>query len=125
MKNIIIRLGLLILALALVAASALAEPAAGGWDIPAYEAGALPEDAQAAFDKATEGLVGAGYTPVALMGTQLVAGMNYCILCQITPVVPDAVPGWALVYIYADLEGNAETTNVVDLDIPGLWKPAE
>lgn len=113
------------LALALCAHFALAEPLSGGWEIPAYEAAALPEDAQAAFDLATDGLDGAAYTPVALMGSQLVAGTNYCILCQITPIVPDAVPGWALVYIYADLEGNAEATNVVKLDVPGLWSPAE
>ena len=115
---------LLILILALTTC-ALAEPITGGWEIPVYEPAALPEDAQSAFDAALDGLVGAEYAPVALMGTQLVAGTNYCILCQITPVVPDAVPGWALVYIYADLEGNAEITNIVDLDVPGLWNPAE
>ena len=50
--------------------------------------------------------------------------MNYCILCQITPVVPDAVPTWALVYIYADLQGNAEITNVYDLYIDRHSTPA-
>ena len=123
MKRKILCLALLILALC--AAFALAEPMTGGWEMAACEAAALPEDAQLAFDKALEGLVGAEYTPVALLGTQLVAGTNYCVLCQITPVVPDAVPGWALVYIYADLEGGAEITNVAELDIPGLWNPAE
>ena len=89
----------------------------GGWNIVPHEAEELPEDAQAAFDKATEDLDGAEYTPVALMATQVVAGMNYCILCQITPVVPDAEPTWALVYIYADLQGNAEIMNVYELYI--------
>lgn len=90
---------------------------AGGWQPVTAEAQLLSEDAQAAFDKATEGLVGATYTPVAILSTQLVAGTNYCILCQITPVVPDAVPTWNLVYIYADLEGNAEITNVWEIYI--------
>ena len=89
----------------------------GGWNIVPHEAEELPENAQAAFDKATEDLDGAEYTPVALMATQVVAGMNYCILCQITPVVPDAEPTWALVYIYADLQGNAEIMNVYELYI--------
>ena len=89
----------------------------GGWTIVPHEAEELPEHAQAAFDKATEDLDGAEYTPVALMATQVVAGMNYCILCQITPVVPDAEPTWALVYIYADLQGNAEIMNVYELYI--------
>ncbi len=117
MKRTIIRVAVLTLVLALCAAFALAEPLDGGWQNAPHEAAELPEDAQAAFDKALEGLVGAEYTPVALLSTQVVAGMNYCILCQITPVVPDATPTWALVYIYADLQGNAEITNVYDLYI--------
>lgn len=122
MKNIIIPL---LLILALCASAALAEPMAGGWQNVPHEAEALPEDAQAGFDKALEGLVGAEYVPVALMSTQVVAGMNYCILCQITPVVPNATPNWALVYIYADLQGNAEITNVYDLYIDRHSTPAE
>ena len=89
----------------------------GGWKIYPHETEELPKDAQTAFDKATEGLVGAKYTPVTLMATQLVAGMNYCILCQVSPVVPDPDPKWALVYIYADLQGNAEIMNVYELYI--------
>ena len=89
----------------------------GGWAIADHGAKALPEGAQAAFDKATENLDGAAYTPVALMGTQIVFGTNYCVLCQIAPVVPGARPAWALVYIYADLRGNAEITNVYELYI--------
>lgn len=122
MKNIIIAL---LLILALCACAAMAEPMVGGWQNVPHEAGELPEDAQAAFDRALEGLVGAKYVPVALMSTQLVAGMNYCILCQITPVVPDAAPTWALVYIYADLQGNAEITNVYDLYIDRHSTPAQ
>lgn len=97
----------------------------GGWKNVLHEAEELPEDAQEAFDKATENLDGAEYTPVALLSTQLVAGMNYCILCQITPVVPNAEASWALVYIYADLEGNAEITNVYELYIPQHSTPKE
>lgn len=41
--------------------------------------------------------------------------MNCCILCKITPVVPNAIPTWNLVYIYADLVGNAEITNVWEI----------
>ena len=97
----------------------------GGWKNVLHEAEELPEDAQEAFDKATENLDGAEYTPIALLSTQLVAGMNYCILCQITPVVPNAEASWALVYIYADLEGNAEITNVYELYIPQHSTPKE
>lgn len=125
MKLTIIRIVILSLVLALCAASALAEPLDGGWQNVPHEAADLPEDAQAAFDKALDGLVGAEYTPVALLSTQVVAGMNYCILCQITPVVPDATPTWALVYIYADLQGNAEISNVYELYIDRHSTPAD
>ena len=105
--------------------SASAETLLGGWEIPAAEAASLTEDAQTAFDKAMEKLVGADYTPVALLATQIVAGTNYCILCQVTPVVPDPVPHWSLVYIYADLQGNAEIMNVYDLYIDRHAFPEE
>ena len=97
----------------------------GGWEVVPAQAGPLPEDAQAAFDKASAAQDAADYTPVALLSTQLVAGTNYCIFCQVTPKEADAAPFWALVYIYADLQGNAEITNVYDLDIPRHWAPAE
>ena len=123
MKKAIILLVTLGLVLGLV--SATAETMAGGWSPVIQEAGKLPEDAQAAFDKALEKSDGATYIPVALLSTQVVAGTNYCILCQITPAVPDSVPTWALVYIYADLQGNAEIMNVYELYIDKHAYPAE
>ena len=41
------------------------------------------------------------------------------------PVVPNATPTWALVYIYADLDGNAEITNVYELYIDRHSTPAD
>ena len=117
---------LTILLLTVVASAfALAEPMVGGWVNTPHEAEELPTEAQAAFDKALEGLVGAEYVPVTLMSSQVAEGTNYCILCQITPVIPDATPTWALVYIHADLDGNAEITNVYELYIDRHSAPAE
>ena len=96
----------------------------GGWTVVPAQAAPLPEDAQTAFDKAVAAQDDGAYTPVALLSTQLVAGTNYCVFCQVTPKEADAAPFWALVYIYADLQGNAELTNVYDLDIPRHWAPA-
>ena len=117
MKNTILRAASLLLALILCAAGALAEPLVGGWENVPHEAAELPAEAQAAFDRAMGGLDGAQYVPVALLSTQVVAGTNYCVLCQITPVTPDVASTWALVYVYADLQGNAEITNVYELYI--------
>ncbi len=123
MKKAMVLLVALGLLLGLISAGA--ETTVGGWTPFVQEAGTLPQDAQAAFDKALEQLDGAVYTPVALLSTQVTAGTNYCILCQIAPVVPDPVPVWALVYIYADLQGNAEIMNVYELYIGQHAYPAE
>lgn len=115
----------LVLLLMLCASSASADLLVGGWqNIPA-EACALPDEVQEVFDKAVGSLDGAVYVPVALLSKQIVSGTNYCILCQITPVVPDATPTWALVYLYADLQGNAEILNVYELYIDKHVFPSE
>ena len=90
----------------------------GGWyyaDDPA-----VTEEIQARLDKALDGLVGATYVPVANLGEQVVAGLNRCLLCQVTPVVPDAQPHYALVYVYEDLQGGAELLQTIDLDVGSL-----
>ena len=65
-------------------------------------------EAKAAFEKATEGLIGYEYEPIALLGTQVVSGTNYSILVKANAVVPDAEPSYEIITIYEDLEGNAE-----------------
>ena len=87
------------------------------WEPVLCEAGFLPEDAQTAFDTALAAADDAVYTPVALLSTQKAAGTNYCILCRISPKKTDFSPYWALVYLAADLQGNAEVTNVYELYI--------
>lgn len=72
---------------------------------------------KAVFAKAVDGLLGCDYDLVALLGTQVVAGTNYCVLCRLTPVVPDAVPHWGLAYIYEDLQGDVSLTEVKDLEL--------
>ena len=85
----------------------------GSWAQP--ETPVITEEAGKAFEKAMEGFTGVGYVPVALLSTQLVAGMNYRYLCEATTVVPDAETSYAIVTVYQDLEGNAEITEIVRL----------
>ena len=93
-----------------------AEPGkAGGWTL--NDSFAVSADAQQAFDKAMEGLVGVNYQPVGLLGTQLVSGTNYCFLCEAAVVYPNAQPYYAVVTVYADLQGKAEVRNIVALDL--------
>lgn len=81
----------------------------GGWEV---NSGSLSVEsnaaAKAAFEKATERMEGYEYEPIALLGTQVVAGTNYSILARGTAVVPDAIPSYEIITIYEDLEGNAE-----------------
>ena len=83
----------------------------GGWTVSGETAIEQNPEAKAALEKALSGMVGAEYTPVAVLGTQVVAGTNYCILCKVTAVVPGAQPSYELVYVYEDLSGNAEITD--------------
>lgn len=87
----------------------------GGWTIA--DDTAMTDELRAIFEKALEELVGVNYVPVACLGTQVVAGTNYCFLTQGTVVYPDAVPQFKLVYVYADLEGNAQLLNIVDMPV--------
>ena len=87
----------------------------GGWT--RADSPEITDDITKLLDKATQTLTGATYTPVAYVASQVVAGTNHCILCKVAPVVPDAAAKYALVYIYEDLEGNAEITKVLDTDV--------
>ena len=53
----------------------------GAWESWTGNPLEIPDDVKAAFDKALEGLVGHTYEPIAILGTQVVSGMNYCLLC--------------------------------------------
>lgn len=99
-------------------ASATADAMAGGYVINAALAGtALPGDAQTAFDKVMESIDGATYEPIALLGTQVVSGTNYAVLCKVTPVVTDGTSDLAVVTVYADLNGNAEIMSAEPFDL--------
>ncbi|MBR5996337.1 MAG: hypothetical protein IK026_07185 [Eubacteriaceae bacterium] len=84
----------------------------GGWS--ETESLEMTDDAETAFEKACETLTGAEYTPVALLGTQVVAGTNYRIICESRPSVPSDECGYVIVTVYADLEGNAKIIDTIE-----------
>ena len=84
----------------------------GGWTVS--ETPVMTEEAEAALQKAAENLLGAEYTPCALLATQVVSGTNYSILCKIQAVAPGAEERYAVVQVYEDLDGNAEVTETFD-----------
>ena len=96
---------------------------AGGWQVnDDIEPTPLPDDAQKAFDKAVEGFDGNKLTPMALLGTQVVSGKNYAILCGSELVTEEPVTNLQVVTIYADLEGKSEITNICTLDLADFNK---
>ena len=98
----------------------------GGWEINADAAEAdMPEEARAAFDKAMEELDGATHTPIAYLGSQVVAGTNYAYLCKTELVTADPVTKLTLVTVYNDLEGNASILDIVDVNIADYTEDAE
>ena len=89
----------------------------GRWQILDPTAATLPTEAPATLAKATEGTLGYEYTPIALLGTQLVSGTNYRILAYGAPVTPDAQGTLHVLDVYMSLDGTAELTGMGALDI--------
>ena len=95
-----------------------AGPMTGGWEIAGQELQAkLPEEVATAFSKATETLTGTTLEPVAYVGSQVVAGTNYMVLCRATSATEEPETTYQMAVIYADLEGNAEVTSLKDFDL--------
>ena len=84
----------------------------GGWEEP--KTPEVTDEAKSALEKATDTLTGATYSPVALLGTQVVSGTNYSILCRATPSTADGTPYYVIVTVYEDLQGNAQITDTYE-----------
>ncbi len=91
----------------------LADQEVGAYE--AAESSEITDEIQTLCDKAFADLVGAVYTPVALIAKQVVAGTNYKILFEKEIVVPDAEKTYAIGIIYEDLEGNVSITEIDDI----------
>ena len=95
-----------------------AEPVDGGWNVAEdYTTTELPDEVQNAFDKATEEFVGNDLVPMAYLGSQVVAGTNYALLCHSTLVTAEPVSSIQVVIIYEDLDGNCSIANINTLDL--------
>ena len=87
---------------------------AGGYTYDTAVAGTLPENAQKAFDEAIEDLDGVSYTPLACLGTQVVAGTNYAIITKSTAITPQANAKLTILFIYDALDEKAKITSTKD-----------
>ena len=73
-------------------------------------------EVNAAFEKALEGFTGVNYEPIAYLGSQVVAGTNYAVLCFEKASTASAETKLSIVTIYEDLEGKAEILATEDVD---------
>ena len=113
-----------LLVLITLAAPALAETSMlGGWNVA--EETTVTDEIRALLEKALDEFVGSDFAPVAYLGSQIVAGINHCILCQRTVAYPGAQPTYTLVYLYEKLDGTVEILNMCDLDLAAFAEKAE
>lgn len=89
----------------------------GGWQDVEQLPNMLSEQENEVFTKALEGLTGVGYTPVATLATQVVAGTNYAFLALGKTVTATPVTHLYVINIYADLNGNAKLNNICGIDL--------
>ena len=82
----------------------------GGWT--ASESTEVTDEVREMVIKATDGLLGVEYEPVAYLGSQVVAGSNHCVLCRASVVSPDSKPYYVYMYIYRDLDGNCSILKI-------------
>ena len=117
MKKFVSLLALAALLLScLIAPSFAEEHLLGAWYANMDHPTEIPQDVLDAFQAATESMTGYVYKPIALLGSQVVAGMNYCLLCEKTLVVPDAQPSYALVYINDGINGEKQVLKIEDIE---------
>lgn len=75
----------------------------------------ITKEIQKIFDKATKEYAGTKLEPIALVGTQVVAGTNYKLLCKSTAVTPNAKSQLVIATVYQGLDGSAEITDVANI----------
>lgn len=107
----------------------------GSWEVP--ENTAVTEEHKNIFNNMTSKLDGFFFEPVAFLGSQVVAGKNYCFLCKPTFKSNGGLKSLELVYIHVDLKGEASllandrlilpgTENAgKEAPVPGGWSYAE
>jgi hypothetical protein len=98
---------------------------AGGWTVftdPSGQGEELPKEVAAAFDAVMEGMTGAEYLPRVYLGSQVVNGSNYAILCEQKLVTANPVTNLAVVYIYAPATGDPEIMNIYPLNLADFTK---
>lgn len=83
----------------------------GGWSNFDFT---LTPQAKDAFETAMQPLFGARYTPLAF-ASQVVAGTNYCFLCDVQYATPFPDENAVKVYIYQQSDGKPHHYRIVPI----------
>lgn len=74
--------------------------------------GDISDDIKAAIDEALKSKVSVTYEPIMIMGSQVVSGTNYAVLCKNV-----TSSEWTIVYVYKNLDGKGTLMNVAAFDL--------
>lgn len=86
----------------------------GGWTVNEDSPADIPQEIVEALAQAAEETADTyGYEPMLLLSSQVVSGMNYCLLCRVTGAEGQCF--YAQVYLYVDLKGQSRMTSVEPL----------
>ena len=96
-----------------------AQALVGGWTVESTGRLGMLEDSniQAAFDNATSAFAGMTYSPITVLGKQVVSGTNYAVLCFGKPSYDGMPEGVYLLTLYVKLDGTSEVTSQAYVDI--------
>ena len=86
--------------------------AMGGW--VKTEDAELSGDQNDMFRTALSGLLGADYSPIALLSTQSGSGTNYCFFCESGRITGEPNAGYAFVYVYVSGDGEVSVSEILD-----------
>ena len=84
----------------------------GSWNIDEMRSCNLPQKVQSAFTSVTGSIVGAEYMPVLYVGSQVVNGMNYCVLAVQTIITANPEKRFVKMVINVDTKGVASLVSV-------------
>ena len=91
-------------------------PLMGGWAVSDdYEVTSEIEQLLwTALDSYQTGTITISYTPVAYLGSQVVAGTNHAVLCRADEINKGS--SWVIIFLYEDLQGDVSVMNIADFD---------
>lgn len=87
-------------------------PIVGGWNIDDLKGTNLPQKAASAFTEFTYGLIGAEYTPLLFVGSQLVNGTNYCYIALQTIICAKPIKRLVKLILNESSDGKVKAVSV-------------